>query len=88
MNLKMQMKCSNPRKTQYTKTDLRINTMNSLICIKEIQSKIWNPPKKNKRQNIPPGSNYPTGEVKKERALSSSSESKTEKTSNSVIKPS
>ena len=82
------MKCSNPRKTQYTKTDLRINTMNSLICIKEIQSKIWNPPKKNKRQNIPPGSNYPTGEVKKERALSSSSESKTEKTSNSVMKPS
>ena len=82
------MKCSNPRKTQYTKTDLRINTMNSLICIKEIQSKIWNPPKKNKRQNIPPGSNYPTGKVKKERALSSSSESKTEKTSNSVMKPS
>ena len=82
------MKCSNPRKTQYTKIHLRINTMNSLIYIKEIQSKIWNHPKKNKRQNIPPGSNYPTGEVKKERALISSSESKTEKTSNSVMKPS
>lgn len=50
--------------------------MNSLICIIQIQSKIWNPPKKNKRQNIPPGSNYPTGEVKKETAPSSFSESK------------
>ena len=63
------MKCSNPR-TPYAKTDLRINTMNSLICIKEIQPKIWNPPKKNKRQNIPPGANYPTGEIKKETAPS------------------